>query len=276
MIAFYIVLGLVLLLFGLWLFLTAPGRHRERVRPYLTYRYAHRGLHDATRAENSLSAFRAAVEAGYAIELDTRVSKDGVVVVCHDPTLMRVAGMDRKVKDMTAAELAAVDLCGTGEGVPTFAEVLSLVDGRVPLLVEIKEDTAKDRDVSPATLALLQSYRGPYIIESFNPLTLGRVKKILPAAPRGILAGHFSSDPQYRAPLYRLLQHFLLNFIARPQFVAYDGRGRRYLPFRLLCALWRMPVFGWTIRSAEEEKTVRAAGFNTVIFEQYLPGKDTL
>lgn len=274
MLVLYIALIVIFLSLCAWIYLVAPGRNAACVRPYLAHRYAHRGLHDERRAENSRAAFAAAVEAGYGIELDTRLSADGVVVVCHDATLTRVCGVDRRVKDMTAAELAALDLCQTGEGIPTLAEVLALVDGRVPILVEIKEDTAADTDVSVATLAQLADYRGPYIIEGFNPLTLGRVKKIMPKVPRGLLCSHFTKEHGLRTPMYRVLQLFLLNFIARPQFLAYDGGSRRYLPFRIFSAVFRIPLFAWTVTSQEEEDALRRDGFDTVIFEGYTPRED--
>ena len=105
---------------------------------YKSVKFAHRGLHDGGRAENSLSAFSAAVAKGYGIELDVRLCKSGELVVFHDPTLNRVCGVDGRVIDMTAEELSRVSLSGTGEGVPTFAKVLQTVGGAVPLLIEIK------------------------------------------------------------------------------------------------------------------------------------------
>lgn len=268
---FPFVLGILALLIAVLLFCVHPGRRFAGADAFTAYRYAHRGLHDAEKAENSLSAFRAAVEAGFGIELDTRLSADGVVVVCHDTTLSRVAGIDRRVDEMTAAELKAVSLCQTGEGVPTFAEVLSLVAGRVPILVEIKEDTIADRDVTPATLALLKEYNGAFLIESFNPMSLARVRKERPDVFRGLLCDRFTASRCYRKPLYALLQRFLFNFFARPQFLAYRNTAKTYLPFRLLRGFFRLPSFAWTVKSAADEEACRRAGFDTVIFEDYLP-----
>lgn len=263
-------------LLAIWLiyvFLIYPGRRYRGGFDFTKYRYAHRGLHGESRAENSLSAFSAAVDAGFGIELDVRLSRDGEVVVCHDPDLLRVCGMDKKVAELTAEELAAVRLCQTAEGVPRFTEVLRLVDGRVPILVEIKEDTATDRDVTPATLKILESYHGPYLIESFNPLSLSRVGKARPDVFRGLLCAHFSLDPKYRTTTHRLLQWFLLNVAARPQFIAYNHENKTFFPFRLFKFLFRVPTFAWTVRSAEDEAVCRAFGFDTVIFENYIPKK---
>lgn len=266
-----ILAALIVFLFGLWLFLAAPGGGRKRARAFARVCYAHRGLHNAERAENSLSAFRAAAGAGFGIELDVRLSADGEVVVIHDPDLKRVAGVDRRVRDMTAAELAAVSLSGTGEGVPLFRDVLSVVAGRVPILVEIKEDTAADRDVTPAALAVLRDYDGAYFIEGFNPFSIARTRKDAPETVRGMLSDHFTLRKETDTPMFRALQLFLTNVIARPQFIAYNGLARRYLPFRLLRGLFRVPTFAWTIRTPEEEKICRKAGFDSVIFENYVP-----
>ncbi len=268
-----IIICIVLLsILAIWLFLIAPGRRYRGDFDFTKYRYAHRGLHDAEKAENSLSAFRAAVDAGFGIELDVRLSADGKVVVFHDPDLSRVCGTDKAVASLTADELAAQNLAGTGEGVPLFSDVLAAVDGKVPILVEIKEDTAADKLVTPAALALLADYRGPYLVESFNPLSLGKVKKARPDVFRGLLSDHFSLDPKYRTATHRLLQHFLLNVIARPQFLAYNREHKDFLPFALYRRLFRVPLFAWTVRSADEEKECRAVGFDTVIFENYVPG----
>lgn len=266
-----ILLSVLAVLLGILILLTAPHKKTKQLAPFLGARYAHRGLHGKGRAENSLSAFRAAVEAGFGIELDVRVSADGEVVVVHDPTLERVAGIARAVREMRAEELATVSLLGTGEGVPTLAEVLALVDGRVPLLIEIKEDTAADCDVVPRLLPLLAAYRGPILVESFNPLSLGRVRRGAPHILRGLLCDVYHTDPARRSLTYRLLELFLLNVKARPQFLAYHLPSRTFLPFRLFRTLYRMPCMAWTVRSEEEETVARESGFATVIFEGYCP-----
>ncbi len=262
----------VLLAFlAVFLVLIAPGRKYRGGFNFTKYRYAHRGLHDAAHAENSLSAFSSAVERGFGIELDVRLSKDGEVVVFHDPDLKRVCGVDRKVSDLTAKELSAVRLAGTEEGVPLFTDVLKTVKGKVPILVEIKEDTARDKDVTPAALKILSSYDGPCLVESFNPLSLSKVKAARPDLFRGLLSDHFTLDDKYKTPTHRLLQWFLLNVTARPQFIAYNHEHKTFLPFRLFRFLFRVPTFAWTVRSETDEATCRSFGFDTVIFENYIP-----
>lgn len=271
MTALIIVLSVLLFLLLLWLFLVSPSPCKKGARAFTFVRYAHRGLHGAGVAENSLSAFRLAVGAGYGIELDVRVSKDGKVVICHDPDLRRVAGLDRRVKDMTAEELAAVSLCGTKDGVPLLTDVLALVNGRVPLLIEIKEDTAADRDVTPKLLNILKEYRGPVMIESFNPLSLSRVRKAAPHIVRGLLCDHYFKDKKMRTLQFFAMERFFLNFLCRPQFIAYDIDERNFLPYRIFSAVFRPVRFAWTVRSAEVEADARAHGFDDVIFEHYIP-----
>ncbi|MBR5139795.1 MAG: glycerophosphodiester phosphodiesterase, partial [Clostridia bacterium] len=137
------------------------------MKKYTAFKYAHRGLHKDGVAENSMTAFRLAVEGGFAIELDIRLSKDERLVVFHDATLDRVTGVSGKVSDYTYDELAKMKLLGTEDSIPLFSDVLSLVDGRVPLLVELKEE-AGSLLVTERALELLESYKGEFIIESFN------------------------------------------------------------------------------------------------------------
>ena len=262
----------VVILFLIYLFLIAP-KNRKEMKKFKTQMYAHRGLHTAERAENSMSAFKAAVESGYGIELDIRLSKDGELVVFHDDTLDRVCGREGRVIDFTADELATFMLSGTGDGIPRFADVLALVGGRVPLLVEIKED-AGNNAVSKAACRMLKEYKGEFIVESFNPLSLKTVSEEMPQVVRGILSHRYYEYEQYRKPLYFLLQSLLLNFLCRPAFIAYDHRHTKAFGLRFVRGFFDVPTLAWTIRSAEEEKAARKNGFDGIIFENYIPEKN--
>ena len=264
-----IAIPIVLLLILLYLYLVAP-KNKKEMEKYKSVMYAHRGLHNQDRAENSMSAFRAAVEAGYGIELDVRLSKDGKLVVFHDDTLDRVCGREGKVIDFTAEELAGFKLGGTDDGIPLLSDVLDMVNGRIPLLVEIKEFTG-DSSVSSATCEMMKGYNGDYIIESFNPLALRVVKKKMPETPRGILSHRYFEYEKSRSLLYFLLQSLMLNFVCRPSFIAYDHRHAKAFGLRLVRALFGVPTIAWTVRSAEEEKMARENGFDGIIFENYIP-----
>jgi len=191
------VAGALLLFFLVYLYLIKPTLKRRKITlEYAEWAYAHRGLHSDTVAENSLTAFKLAVEKSYAIELDVRLSKDGELVVFHDDTLDRVVGTEGRVDAFTYAELKDMKLSGTEDTIPLFEEVLRLVDGRVPLLIELKEDAGK-YGVTEKTLEVLKGYKGRYIIESFNPLALGRVKKLAPTVLRGILSMNYMAEEKY-------------------------------------------------------------------------------
>ena len=265
----YVTLGVIAALAVIYLILIAPGK-KKNINEYKSTLFAHRGLHNAQRAENSMSAFAAAVEKGYGIELDVRLSKDKKLVVFHDDTLTRVAKIEGRVDECTAEELGAMSLAGTADGVPLFEDVLKLVGGRVPLLVEIKEDAGKS-EVSSAAAEALKSYTGPYIVESFNPLSLANARKHLPEATYGILSQNYYRYENYRKPLYFALGALLTNRICKPAFIAYDHRDYKSVSFRIAKHLFGAATFAWTVRSAEEEAAARAHGFDSVIFENYLP-----
>ena len=263
------ILIIIVVIFLLWLFLIAPKKKKE-MKKYENVYYAHRGLHNTERAENSMSAFKAAVDGGYGIELDIRLSKDSQLVVFHDDTLNRVCGREGKVIDFTAEELATFKLRGTDDGIPLFSDVLKLVDGKIPLLVEIKENPG-DSAVSLATCEMLKDYKGDFIIESFNPLSLKTVKKNFSRVPRGILSHRYYEYEQFRKPLYFALQSLLLNFLCRPAFIAYDHKHAKSFALRFVRKFFRVPTLAWTVRSAEEEKIARENGFDGIIFENYIP-----
>lgn len=272
-IALIVILSLLLILAILYMIAIAPAR-RPLGEPFVSTKYAHRGLHDKELPENSLAAFGAAVDRGFGIELDVRLTKDGVLVVFHDDTLTRMCGVDSRVDSKTYSELLECNLLSTDCKIPTFREVMELVGGSVPLLIEIKED-AGNKKVSEKLAEELTGYNGPYIIESFNPLSLGVIKKLMPGVARGFLSQRFlkSENKAYHKPLYFILQNLLLNRIASPAFIAYDIHGRKSISLRIARRLLGAVTVAWTVRSAEEEAIAKKAGFKTVIFENYIPEK---
>ena len=260
------VLGLLLL------FLTKPNRHRPEVEPFTRVLYAHRGLHSGSAVpENSMEAFRLAVEQGYAIELDVQLSRDGVPVVFHDNTLDRVCGIRGTVSAFTAERLTSFSLLGNPDAhIPTLSQVLELVAGRVPLLIEIKGELPGWRRTVRAAAALLDSYAGPYCVESFHPLILRYLRKTRPHVVRGQLSASFLREPGYRGFKYALLSGFLLNFLSKPDFIAYCFLHRNARPLCMLRHLWGVPLFAWTARSREDQEICRT-GFDTTIFETFRP-----
>ena len=255
-----------------WAFLVSPGRADERMEKYKSVKYAHRGLHGEGACENSLSAFKRAKDVGYGIELDIRLSRDGELVVFHDSDLQRVVGIDKKVDDMTVEELRGVRLADTDDYVPTFREVLDLVGGRVPLLVEIKVDSANDK-TAEKFLREIEGYNGDYIVESFNPSALRVVKRARPDILVGLLSMEYSGVEKFKGkPIFKCLELLLSNFMYRPNFIAYEKSGAKKKYLHIYKKLFDVPFLAWTVKSEDEENASKEL-FDSVIFEQYMPEK---
>ena len=261
----------VLLFYLVFFFLTKPRKHRPEMDAFRSVRYAHRGLHWAGAPENSLSAFKAAVDAGYGIELDVRLSSDGELVVFHDATLDRMTGEKGKVNERTLEELRTIRLGDSSDTVPAFRDVLRLVDGKVPLLVEIKEE-AGEYGVSEKTVEILREYKGAFIVESFNPLALRRVKKLAPEIIRGFLSQNFWKQKKYRTALYFLVQNMLFNCVSRPDFIAFchEDADMRALKF-IKRHHKKTPLIAWTVESARDDAVAVKNGFSGIIFQNYYP-----
>ena len=244
-------LALAVLIGVLYLFIFVRPRGRAPEKVSLLCDYAHRGLHNDTVPENSLAAFEAACEKGFGIELDIQLSKDGEVMVFHDYTLIRMTGKEGKVCDFTAAELKSLSLKGTDQTVPTFAEVLALVNGRVPILVELKGEDL-NADLCPKAAALLRGYKGDYCIESFNPMLIRAMRKELPTAWYGQLYTNVCKEKKKVTVLNILLTAMVFNFLARPDFIAYNYVYRDTLPVKLATKLYTAPKYVWTVRDKTE------------------------
>lgn len=245
---------------------------RPRREPFKRWLYAHRGLHDnhSDAPENSLAAFRKAKEAGYGIELDIQLSKDRIPVVFHDFTLRRVCGAAGKVSDYTYEELQQFRLFESQEHIPKFADVLALVDGKVPLIVEFKLET-RDLSLCPIADELLTRYKGMYCMESFNPLGVWWYRCHRGNVMRGQLSDAFLQEGLYRGPLYFIQQNLLTNFIGRPDFIAYRSKYPRTLSRRICCGMFGAVGAAWTIKS-QEELELAQRDFDIFIFEGFMPG----
>ncbi len=249
----------------------APGRSSEDQKaPFIRRNYAHRGLHklDKSVPENSLSAFREAAEAGYGVELDVHLSKDEEVMVFHDDTLDRMCGVPGNIEEKTCWQLKQLRLAGTEETIPTLKEAFDAIDGRVPVILELKSGS-NNRLLCEKTLALMDDYHGQVCIESFDPLIVRWFHTNAPDILRGQLScepGRFSEDT--KKPVAFLLGNLLTNFLSRPQFIAYGIGGKKPLTVRICEALGAMRV-AWTSHDMEQERKNDA-----VIFEFYRPGRE--
>lgn len=262
---------LILIIIALLLFLIAPGKSSKMQRNVFQNRnIAHRGLHNKDKIipENSLAAFLAAKDAGYGIELDIQFSKDEQIVVFHDDTLKRVCGVDLRVDDLTYDELKKLSICGTEEYIPLFTEVLHLVNGSVPLIVELKNGP-KNSLLCEKAYEMLKNYKGQFCIESFQPAIVAWFRKNAPEILRGQLsapAKEFKGElKSYEA---FILSHLISNVIARPQFVAYHKEKTSILV--KLCDLLGAMRVVWTSRDTDDIKKIESRN-DTVIFEFYRP-----
>ena len=263
MIGLSIVLGLLgaAILIGLgflWMIAPRSAKKRPDSTPFLGMEFAHRGLHNKNLPENSLRAFLAAVDRGLGIELDIQCSKDGEVVVFHDFTLSRMTEKQGRVLDYTAEELGKMSLKGLPDGIPTLKQVLDAVGGKVPLIIEIKVP-GLDLSVCPKAFALLDRYQGPYCIESFHPLAIRWMKRHRPAVLRGQLSSDFFKHSEKGSRIsFFAVKNLLLNFLSRPDFIAFDIRYPRALSFRLCTKFFHAIPIGWTVRTRDELKNAKA------------------
>ena len=261
---------IVLIAAAALIYLTAPNPRRARMARWRHEVFAHRGLHDVDRGivENTLPAFAAACENGYGMELDIQFSKDFEVVVFHDDNLKRLAGDPRRVDACTLEELRAFRLHGVADArIPTLKEVLRLVDGRTPLLIELKSGKNNAR-LCRALMELLRDYKGEYIVESFNPLIVGWFRLNAPGVVRGQLVCPMR---EYIAQASRISAFFmsglLLNCVGRPDFVAYNANAARFFSPHFQRFVFHTPMAAWTVRSEPLQAVVRKRG-EISIFER--------
>lgn len=248
-----------------------PALHPD----FLRLPIAHRGLHGPGVPENSLAAFRAAVEAGYAIELDVQHAADGEPMVFHDYDLMRLAGREGFIADTTVAELGKLRLGKTEEGIPTLAEVLRMVAGRAPLLIEVKDQDGRlgenIGDLQDRVASMLRPYEGPVAVMSFNPHTVAAFTRASDKVAAGLVSCAFEEDdwPMLEAG-DRARLGVLTDFDASGAvFLSHDRRDPDNAAVAALRARG-IPVLSWTVRSPEEEALARKAADN-ITFEGYRP-----
>ena len=281
MLSIAVALAVIALFAALALWMLWPARSTAEMRGLLGGRkFAHRGLFDnkASAPENSLAAFSLARDAGYGIELDIHLTSDGEVVVFHDDTLARMCGDARKVEALTLAELKALPLLSTDQKIPTLKELLSLIGGGAPLLIEFKTGLPGSADVRPlceAASRLLDAYKGAYLIESFDPNVLSWFRHNRPEVMRGQLALGFdtygralgkegaAAIPRLRR---RMLSWLLYDYKSRPHFISYRFENAG-LPLRICMGLGAMAA-AWTVRRPED--SARLLGeYDAVIFEGF-------
>ncbi len=247
--------------------------NRPDYTPFRNTYYAHRGLHDneGPNPENSLAAFKDAVAAGYGIELDVQPTKDEVLVVFHDENLERVCNVKGNVRDYTYEELQAFTILNSSEKIPTFQEVLDVIDGKVALIVELKVH-AKPARVCELANMYLTSYKGLFCIESFHPMAVYWYAKHRPEVVRGQLSTNLKKEDGKVQLDHFIVQHLLLNLLAQPDFIAYCHLYPNELSEKICRKLYKILGACWTIRSQEELEAAKKY-YDMFIFEGFLPKK---
>jgi len=227
---------------------------------------AHRGLHDKRAPENSLSAFKNAIEKGYNIELDVQMLSDDTVVVFHDDSLSRMTGNDGYLKFLTKDDLKMLTLKDSKETIPTLEEILEFINGRAPILIEIK-NTSKVGKLEQKVIDILKNYKGKYAIISFNPLVLSYFKTHAPKMLRGQLSGSFKGE---RIGLLRRHALRTMGFTKKnglADFILYEADA---LPTICTRKFNNLPLIAWTVKNQAEYLRVVKYSDN-IIFEGFDP-----
>lgn len=239
-----------------------------RTNWFCKYKIAHRGLHNDAMPENSLVAFDNACKLGFAIELDVRLSKDGEVVVFHDFNLKRLCGEDVNLNKLTLSDLKKYHLKGTKHTIPTLKEALDLINGRSPIMIELKPNKRKEH-LEEKVYEIIKKYPNDIAIKSFNPVSVLWFKKHAPEVSRGMLAGFLEGIKLPNVYKYVIKRLKFFNLI-KPDFISYDFNN---LPNKYVSSK-NVPVLTWTIRNKEQEKQALEVA-NNVIFENYIPDSPT-
>jgi len=233
----------------------SPSR-ATRLEALFAKPFAHRGLHGAGIVENSRAAFRAAIQAGHGIELDVQASGDGEAIVFHDYELGRLTGAQGRLAEMSAAVLGAIPLTGESEGLPTLTEVLALIEGRAPLLIEVKSPGRRVGALSRAVARAVDAYMGPVAVMSFNPGVPRWFARHRPEVLRGLVVTEEGRPERSR------LRRRLSLWWSRADFLAYDIRD---LPSRFAAGSG-LPVGTWTVRT-EAQRATAAEHADQIIYE---------
>lgn len=267
----WLILAIILALAILYLWCLRGRTSHKDLHKLCDFKYAHRGLHNEERPENSMAAFRAAFEHGYGIELDIHLMKDGNLAVIHDSSLMRVAGVDVAIEDLTAADLEKYPLGNSDEHIPLFSQVLELYQGKAPLVVELKCVNGNYDALCRVALELLDNYDGLYCMESFDPRATRWLRKNRPDIIRGQLSENWMKSAVKLPWILKLVMTYhISNFYTRPDFVAYKYADRKALGTDICRKFWGIQGVSWTLKTLEEYRTAVEEGW-IPIFEGFEP-----
>lgn len=236
---------------------------------------AHRGLHDAARGivENSRSAVAAAMGKGYAVEVDLQCAAGEKPIVFHDTTLDRLTNESGPVADRDVEALRAIQLKGSDDRIFSLPDLLALVGGYVPLVLEVKSTWTRDGAFEANIVQELSAYAGPVAVMSFDPHAVAAFLKCAPALPRGLVAGCFDDAELWHdlSPAKRFaMRHLLTSAFAQPHFIAYDVNALPALAPLVAKALFGLPLLAWTVKT-ETDRTRALRYADGIIFEGIEP-----
>lgn len=262
---------LVLLLAVVYLLSTRCRRGHPELKNLHGWKYAHRGLYGVGCPENSMAAFRKARDMGYGVELDVHLLADGNLAMIHDSQLKRMTGSEGRIEDLTTAQLRSYRLNGTEETIPEFRQVLDLYAGRAPLIVELKVMGNNYAALCERACEMLDSYKGVYCMESFDPRCVYWLKKKRPDVIRGQLTeNYFKRKNKLPFVLKCLLTHQMLNFLTMPDFVAYRYEDCATFSYWLVRKFWKTEGVAWTLDNREDYEKAVQDGL-IPIFENIIP-----
>ena len=221
---------------------------------------AHRGLFDENCPENTIPAFENAIKNGYGIETDVHITTDGVLICYHDNNVKRLCGVDKDIRDMSYDQVKELEILNTGLKIPTFLEVLELVNGQVPLCIELKQQ--KNSGLEEKIVEILRNYKGEFVIQSFDPFMVKRIQKLEKSFIRGVLTTN-EKLPNYPKIVDFFMQRFIFKFFVKFDFLNIriedlEFHKRRAKNYNVIC---------WTAKS-NDDITIAKKYAKNVIFEK--------
>ena len=272
-------INIVILIIVVYLALIYPNVssiRKEKMRPYEQKYICHRGLYNNKDVpENSLKAFKLAVENGYGIELDIQITTDNQLVVFHDESLERICGVNKKLNECTFKEIRKLKLLDTDEKIPLFSEVLKVLRPDTPLVIEIKPE-GRCLEALDRTVEMMKDYDGLYNIESFNPTVVTSLRHNYPHIIRGQLAYDSIHDPECDLSLVKKIieTYMLCNFLSKPDYIAYECNSYKNLSFQIISRLYKAECIAWTVKSQKQLEELKNL-YQCFIFDSFIPDEKT-
>lgn len=265
-----ILMGILAFFIALILILMKPNRRRTNMEPFKNTFIAHRGLfNNVDLPENSYPAFEAAIDKNFGIELDVQLTKDNQLVVFHDGNINRMCGVKKKISSLTYEQLSSYKLLDTDLSVPLFEDVISLIDGKVPVIIEIKAHGAFMK-ATKMLVKRLESYKGIYCIQSFNPAIIRWLKVNKPDITRGILSNDYLRLPKKTLTQKLIVSNLLFNAWCKPDFISYNHEYPSKIALKVCKSFYNCNMVGWNIKSSENLDYAKKF-FEVYIFDSFVP-----